>query len=233
MYQNIPSADKTRHRLYLLDSPCPPSPPDYLGQLDVRQLGIDKVDGDVFRDVHLMLFVDQVGLRPLEGLVLAASIVGVPTRRELFTQATAIIWVEFDNAVHAHTSFEHANLPCARCKAHDDRRTHPSSKPRSCTHQVWPKDCRAHAPAHTPFSQVGLRLSLSPLPSLTCTCSCATSPAFVLCTLNQLGPEITSDSDAVQALFVRFNIMDSNHMTHHDLAWRCGQCDCTLLFFSR
>jgi CCR4-NOT transcription complex subunit 1 len=60
-----------------------------------------------------MRFVDRVGLRPLERLVLAASIVAAPTRRELFTQATAIIRVEFDNAVHAlcqDTSFEHADL---------------------------------------------------------------------------------------------------------------------------
>ena len=75
--------------------------------------GIDRADGDLFRHFDLVRFMDRVGLRPLERLVLAASIVAVPTRRELSVQATSIIRVEFESAVHAlcqHPSFDHADL---------------------------------------------------------------------------------------------------------------------------
>jgi CCR4-NOT transcription complex subunit 1 len=122
--------------------------------------GIEKAEGqgDVFRHFDLVRFADRVGLRPLERLVLASSIVAssggggssgtgssgtstagasptstVPTsttlstssaagtmlstRKELASQAMAIVRTEFENAVIAlcqHPSFDHADLSPAQ-----------------------------------------------------------------------------------------------------------------------
>jgi CCR4-NOT transcription complex subunit 1 len=75
--------------------------------------GIDKGEGDIFRNFDLARFADRVGLRPLERLVLAASIVAAPTRKELLSQAQGIIRSEWENAVLSlcqHPSFDHADL---------------------------------------------------------------------------------------------------------------------------
>ncbi|KAJ7888102.1 hypothetical protein B0H14DRAFT_1213505 [Mycena olivaceomarginata] len=67
--------------------------------------GIDKCEGDLSRRFDLARFSDFIGLRPLERVILAASIVATPTGKELATQASSIIQVEFHNAVCA-LSFE-------------------------------------------------------------------------------------------------------------------------------
>lgn len=75
--------------------------------------GIDKGEGEIFRHFDLVRFADRVGLRPLERLILASSIVSAPVRKELFSQAANIIRMEFDNAVLSlcqHPSFDHADL---------------------------------------------------------------------------------------------------------------------------
>lgn len=75
--------------------------------------GIDKGEGDVFRQFDLARFVDRINLRPLERLVLASSITSSATRRELATQAANVIRNEFENAIVAlchNPSFEHADL---------------------------------------------------------------------------------------------------------------------------
>lgn len=74
---------------------------------------VDKGEGDVFRNFDLARFSDRVGLRPLERLVLASSIVSASTRKELASQATNVIRSEFDNATLAlshNPSFDHADL---------------------------------------------------------------------------------------------------------------------------
>lgn len=79
--------------------------------------GLDRGEGDIFRHFDLARFADRVGLRPLERLVLASSIVTAPTRKELSLQATSMIRVEFENAVLAlcqHPSFDHADLSPAQ-----------------------------------------------------------------------------------------------------------------------
>ncbi|KAH9180386.1 Not1-domain-containing protein [Lactarius sanguifluus] len=79
--------------------------------------GLDRGEGDIFRHFDLARFADRVGLRPLERLVLASSIVMAPTRKELAIQAATIIRVEFENAVLAlcqHPSFDHADLSPAQ-----------------------------------------------------------------------------------------------------------------------
>jgi CCR4-NOT transcription complex subunit 1 len=75
--------------------------------------GIDKGEGDIFRQFDLVRFADRIGLRPLERLVLASSIISVQTRKELASQATNIIRLDFENAVVAlchNPSFDHADL---------------------------------------------------------------------------------------------------------------------------
>jgi hypothetical protein len=71
--------------------------------------GIDKGEGDLSRRFDLARFSDFIGLRPLERVILAASIVATPTGKELATQASSIIQVEFHNAVCA-LSFEPSDL---------------------------------------------------------------------------------------------------------------------------
>jgi CCR4-NOT transcription complex subunit 1 len=73
--------------------------------------GVDTTEGDVFRHFDLVRFADRVGLRPLERLVLASSILASPpvTRKELEKQAQSIIRVDFENAVLSlcqHNSFD-------------------------------------------------------------------------------------------------------------------------------
>lgn len=75
--------------------------------------GIDRGEGDVFRNFDFVKFADRIGLRPLERLILASSIVAGSTRRELAAQAATVIRVDFENAVLAlcqHPSFDHADL---------------------------------------------------------------------------------------------------------------------------
>lgn len=75
--------------------------------------GIDRGEGDIFRHFDLVRFVDRVGLRPLERLILASAFVSTPTRKELANQAASIIRLEFESAVLAlcrTPSFENADL---------------------------------------------------------------------------------------------------------------------------
>ena len=77
---------------------------------------VDKGEGDVFRNFDLGRFVDRVGLRPLEQLILASSFVSSPaqlSRKELEGQAAAIIRNEFEDAAVSlcqPMSFEHGDL---------------------------------------------------------------------------------------------------------------------------
>lgn len=75
---------------------------------------IDKGEGDVFRHFDLTKFCERVGLRPLECLVLASSIVSTPTtRHELASQAVQLILSNFDEAVvsiRKTPSFDHEDL---------------------------------------------------------------------------------------------------------------------------
>ena len=77
---------------------------------------VDKGEGDVFRNFDLGRFVDRVGLRPLERLILASSFVSSSaqlSRKELEGQAAAIIRNEFEDAAVSlcqPVSFEHGDL---------------------------------------------------------------------------------------------------------------------------
>lgn len=63
---------------------------------------IDKGELDAFRHFDLVRFAERVGLRALERLILAAAILSShDTRRELKSQATTILRVDFDHAIVA------------------------------------------------------------------------------------------------------------------------------------
>ena len=77
--------------------------------------GVDKGEGEAFRTFDFVRFAERIGLRPLERLVLASSIVAAPnpTRKELVGQAASLVRMDFDNAVLSlcqHPSFDHADL---------------------------------------------------------------------------------------------------------------------------
>ncbi|KAJ3764887.1 hypothetical protein FB446DRAFT_835830 [Lentinula raphanica] len=61
--------------------------------------GVDRGEGEVFRRFDFIRFVDRVGLRPLERLVLAAPIVSSPVRKEFSAQAQTVLKQEFKNAI--------------------------------------------------------------------------------------------------------------------------------------
>ncbi|KAJ6618288.1 Not1-domain-containing protein [Mycena sp. CBHHK59/15] len=169
--------------------------------------GIDKGEGDLFRHFDLARFADRIGLRPLERFILAASIVSAPTRKELANQASTIIRAEFDNAVLAlchNPSFEHADLsPNQVAKLMSNLLSDPpSDSPVLDATQRQALIAAAQAKygkdtigpiLHRIFSG----LSLPP------------GTSFVQ-VLIQLGPDITSDPDAIRALLMRFNISDAN-----------------------
>lgn len=94
--------------------------------------GIDKGEGDAFRHFDLLRFVDRVSLRPLERLVLASSIVSSSTRKELASQAIALIRLDFENAVLSlcqRPSFDHADLsPQQVAKLMSNLLTEPTSE---------------------------------------------------------------------------------------------------------
>lgn len=63
---------------------------------------VDKGEGDIFRHFDLFRFCERTGLRPLERLILASSIVSTSTtRRELAQQAAQLIRSNFDDAIVA------------------------------------------------------------------------------------------------------------------------------------
>jgi len=75
--------------------------------------GIDRGDVDVFRHFDLVRFVERVGLRPLERLVLSSAIVSCQARRELLSQAISMVRLEFENAVLSlchNPCFDHTDL---------------------------------------------------------------------------------------------------------------------------
>ncbi|KAI0057116.1 Not1-domain-containing protein [Artomyces pyxidatus] len=169
--------------------------------------GLDRGEGDLFRHFDLVRFADRIGLRPLERLVLASSIVSAPTRKELAAQAATIIRVDFENAVLSlcqHPSFDHADLsPSQVAKllanlldtpAMDAPILDPTQRQALIAAAQAKYGSETVAPM---LQQVLPRLSLPQGTTLV--------QAF-----NQLGQDITSDADTVRALLLRFGISEMN-----------------------
>lgn len=80
---------------------------------------IEKIDnnGDIFRHFDLIRFVDRVGLRPLERLVLVSGIVFSTTRKDLVSQALSVIRVDFESALLSfcqHPPLDHTDWNSAQ-----------------------------------------------------------------------------------------------------------------------
>ncbi|KZT03564.1 Not1-domain-containing protein [Laetiporus sulphureus 93-53] len=169
--------------------------------------GIDKGEGDIFRNFDLVRFMDLMGLRPLEKLVLASSIAAGQTRRELQTQAVGIIHADFENAVLAicqHPSFDHADLsPNQIAKLLANLLSEP---PSDAPILDGPQRQALIAAAQAKYgSEIVLPILQRILPNLSLPPGTSLVQALV-----QLGPDITSDLDIVRAILARFGITDSS-----------------------
>ncbi|TFK67891.1 Not1-domain-containing protein [Pluteus cervinus] len=167
--------------------------------------GIDKGEGDIFRHFDLTRFVDRIGLRPLEKLVLASSIVAIPSRRELVTQATNMIRLEFENAVLAlchNPSFDHADLsPNQITKLMSNLLSDPPSD--APVLDASQRQALIVA-AQTKYGKETIAPVLHRiLPNLSLPQGASLVQALV-----QLGSDITSDPDVIRALFSRFGITE-------------------------
>ncbi|KAF8078158.1 Not1-domain-containing protein [Lyophyllum atratum] len=169
--------------------------------------GIDKGEGDIFRQFDLARFVDRIGLHSLERLVLASSIVSTPTRKELANQAINMIRAEFDNAVSAlyhNPSFDHADLsPNQVTKLMSNLLSDtPAESPVLDTSQVKALIIAVQTKyGKETISPILHRIlpNLSLLPNTS-----------LVDLLLQFGPEITSDPDVVRSLLGRYGITDAN-----------------------
>ncbi|EMD38674.1 hypothetical protein CERSUDRAFT_82953 [Gelatoporia subvermispora B] len=169
--------------------------------------GIDKGEGDVFRHFDLVRFADRVGLRPLERLVLASSIVAAPTRRELQAQAASIIRTDFESAALAlcqNPSFDHADLtPNQVAKLLANLLSEPPADA-----PVLDQTQRQAfiLSAHTKYgSEIIVPILLRVLPNLSLPPGTTPIQALV-----QLGADITTEPDVVRALLSRFDISTAN-----------------------
>ncbi|CAA7270173.1 unnamed protein product [Cyclocybe aegerita] len=175
--------------------------------------GVGGGEGDIFRLFDLARFVDRVGLRSLERLVLASAIVAAPTRKELSNQALTMIRAEFDNAVLElcqSPPLEHADFTPAQVEKlmknllADTPSETPALDPNQRHVLITAAQTKLGKDIVGPILlHIFPKLSLGPNTSL-------------VQVLIQLGSEITSDPEIVRGLLERFGITASNppHDTH-------------------
>lgn len=171
---------------------------------------IDKADSEPFRHFELIRFVDRIGLQPAERFVLASSLLSATTRRDLVQQANSLIRMNFEQARLAlltHPTFESGNLSPPQvskllsnllCDPPQDAPVLDAAQRQGLLAAVTQKyGAEFLIPV---LKQLLPRLSLPP-------------NARMDEVLTQLGPELTADTEVVRALFLRFNISDSNPPT--------------------
>ncbi|KAJ7888101.1 hypothetical protein B0H14DRAFT_1213429 [Mycena olivaceomarginata] len=165
--------------------------------------GIDKGEGDLSRRFDLARFSDFIGLRPLERVILAASIVATPTGKELATQASSIIQVEFHNAVCA-LSFEPSDLSRDQIeKLLSDLLSKPPTGPPVL--DATQRETLIVA-AQSKYGKDTINPMVQRIhPSLS-----VPSGTSLVRVLIQLGLQIAGDPNVIRALLMRFNISDTN-----------------------
>ena len=185
--------------------------------------GVDKGEGEVFRNFDLLRLMERVGLRPLERLVLASSIAAAPTRRDLASMAVNIIRTEFENAVLAlcqHPSFDQADLNPNQvaklmsnllCEAPTDGPILDATQRQALIMAAQTK--------YGPEIVMPILQRILPTIQLVNTTCCAlectnSNPslqpnATLVSLMIQLGPEMTSDPEIVLALLSRFGMSES------------------------
>ncbi|KAJ3832433.1 hypothetical protein F5878DRAFT_669151 [Lentinula raphanica] len=167
--------------------------------------GVDGGEGEVFRNFDFVRFVDRMGLRPLERLVLAAPIVSSPVRVEFSAQAQTVVKQELENAVLSlshNPSFDPADLsPDQVTKLLGSLLSDPPAD--SPVLDASQRQALIVA-AQTKYGKDTVAPMLQRiLPSL------SLPPGTTLVqALAQLGPDITADPDVVRALLARFGITD-------------------------
>lgn len=166
---------------------------------------LDLGEGEVFRTFDLARFVDRVGLRPLERLVLAAALVRAG-RKELAAQAMAMVRADFDAAVMGLCQTpafpDGVDLPLnGAAKLMGNLLT---DLPSDLPILDGPQRQAVVLAAQTKYGTDAV------VPLLTCIFPSLTLPAgaSLIPTLAQMGPEITGSPDVVLALFLRFGISD-------------------------
>ncbi|KAF8964122.1 Not1-domain-containing protein [Flammula alnicola] len=169
--------------------------------------GVGGGEGDSFRHFDFARFVDRIGLRPLERLVLAAAIVSGQTRKELSNQAVGVIRAEFDNAVLElcqkppleHADFSLSQLTKLLSNLLSD--VPPEAPILDSTQRqalIVAAQTKMGKEAMGPIlHRILAKLSLPPNTSL-------------VEVLIQLGPDVTSDSELVRGLLERFGITETN-----------------------
>ncbi len=185
--------------------------------------GVGGGEGDSFRNFDLARFVDRVGLRPLERLVLAAAIIGGQTRKELSNQASGVIRAEFENAVlelcHSPPS-EHADFtPTQTTKIlanllvdHSQDALVLDASQRQAL--LLAAQSKLGKEAMTPILQrlypkMMYVFSSTPLHCFrvfNCLLFSIPPNTSLVHVLISLGPELTNDADAVKSLLERFGI---------------------------
>ncbi|KAL1669392.1 CCR4-Not complex component, Not1-domain-containing protein [Schizophyllum commune] len=168
--------------------------------------GVDKGEGEIFRTFDLVRFTDRVGLRPLEKLVLAASILSGKTRPELASQAATIVATDFEDAVMSlctTPSFDHADLtPNGIAKL---MRNLLSDPPRDSPVLDFQQRQALIVASQSKYGrEVVAPILYNILPQLS-----LPHGATLVQTLMQLGPDVTNDPDVVRAIFARFGITDA------------------------
>ncbi|KAG8914689.1 hypothetical protein FRC00_011472 [Tulasnella sp. 408] len=169
--------------------------------------GIDRAEGEIFRHFDLLRFMDRVGLRPLEKLIIASSIVSTNNaRKELAAQANQIIRLEWTNAVLSlctRPSFDHADLtPSQVAKLLSNLLSDPpSDMPVLDTQQ-------RHEILVAAWSKYGQDVMSPILQQILPSLSLPPGTSLVQA-LNQLGPDLTCDPDVIRAMLLRFGVSDA------------------------
>ncbi|KAI0075480.1 Not1-domain-containing protein [Panus rudis PR-1116 ss-1] len=177
--------------------------------------GVDKGEGDAFRNFDLVRFVERIGLRPLERVVLASAIVAAPTRPELANQATNVIRSEFENAVLAlcqHPSFDMGDLTpnqVAKLMSNLLCDVAPESP-------ILNGDQR-QALIVAAQAKYGREIVSPILQRILPTMSFAADTTLIQA-LVQLGPEVSTDVEVVRALLARFGIDDAHPATDEQVS---------------
>ncbi|THG98906.1 hypothetical protein EW026_g3357 [Hermanssonia centrifuga] len=169
--------------------------------------GIDRGEGDAFRNFDLVRFADRVGLRPLERLVLASSIVAAPTRKELATQAVGIIRTDFGNAIVAlrqHPSFDHADLSTNQVAKLLSNLLCDNLIDGPILDSLQQQDLMVSAQ-----KKYGKEIVLPILQRVLPTIHLSDDTTLIQA-LSQLGQELTTEPDVVVSLLARFGITESN-----------------------
>ncbi|KAG8832629.1 hypothetical protein FRC17_000982 [Serendipita sp. 399] len=168
---------------------------------------LDKADSEPIRNFELIRFVERVTLSPLERVILASAMLSASNRRDLVQQAYTIIRMNFDQAqpvLMSATTFSTGNLSQAQV-----------------SRLLFNLLC--DLPLGAPVLDVAQRQILLSelltkygfdfminimkqiLPRISLRQETTLAQA-----LNQLGSELTTNVDVLRALFLRYDISESN-----------------------